>query len=129
MSTFEFESKAERVEEVSTFPFQIVLVVTDVITVSVPAHVLIMDKITVDFRLLLRVNERHHPTVVQTVRFHQVDYHELVLHVLTSVSHRKIVPLSVTDSVPVRVQNQLIVCFSQLNGSSKVPRLKPRLKN
>ncbi len=40
MSTFKLQRKTKRVEEITTLPFQVVLVVTNVVPVAVPAHVL-----------------------------------------------------------------------------------------
>ena len=76
----ELQIEVECVVEPCIFPLQIVLVVAYLTTIPVPAYVL-------ELRLLLRIDQRPHSRIIETVRFHHIDYTEAVLHILASVGN------------------------------------------
>ena len=92
-------------------------------------HLKVKKYITVNFGLLLWINQWHHTTIVQTIWFHEVNYHEFVLNVLSGIGNWKIIPLCVAYSVPIWSQNELIVCLCQLYCPSEISWLKFWLKN
>ena len=56
--------------------------------------------------------------VVQGVRLHQVDDVESVGFTCPRIGHSEVVPLSVTSSVIIGFENEIILKLVNLNGSS-----------
>lgn len=56
----------------------------------------------------MRVHERFHTGVVETVRLHHVDDVEAVLHVFACVRDGEVEPLRVTSREVVRLQDQVV---------------------
>lgn len=108
--------------EACVFPLQIVLVVTDLTTITIPSNLL-------QFRLFLRIDQRPHPRIIQTVRLHHIYDRESILHVLPGVTHREVEPLGVTECVPVGFQYQLVFELEQLNGTAEIARFEAGLED
>lgn len=62
--------------------------------------------------------------IVETVRLHKVDDVEAVLFASPSVCNLEVVPLSVPTSVVIRLQNQIILIFVNLDCTAQISRLK-----
>lgn len=97
----------------SRFSLKIVLVVHDLSASSVPAYVLIL-------ALVRAVAEDSHSEIVKTVWFSQIQNIELDLHAFPSVINFEEVPLGVTVSVYIILQNQVILVFADLHGTEQI---------
>lgn len=56
--------------------------------------------------------------VVQGIRLHQVDDVESVGFTCSRIGHFEVVPLSVTSSIIIGFENEIILKLVNLNGSS-----------
>ncbi len=81
------------------------------------------------FGFLVRIDERFHAHVIQTVGFHHVDYLEAVLHIPSSIRHRKIVPLGVSSRIIICREYQVVLIVGYLDDSLEVSRLEAGFKH
>ena len=56
--------------------------------------------------------------IVKGVRLHKIDDIESVRFACFGVRHSEIVPLSITSSVVIRLQNKIVFVFINLDGST-----------
>lgn len=67
--------------------------------------------------------------VIEGIWFHKIDDVETIGLARFGVAYAEVVPLSVAACVIVWLEYQIILELIHLNGSSEVPRFKPRLEN
>lgn len=102
-------------------PFHRILIVTDVTPTAEPT-------LPTSFCLLLGIDDRTHTMIIEGIWFHHVDDVESVGLASTCVTNPKIVPLSVTSSVIIRLQDQIVFEFINLDCTSEVSRFESGFK-
>ena len=98
------------VSELAGFSFEVVLLVNYISASSVPAYVLILP-------LICAVAEDSHTEIVKTIWLSQIQNIELDLHSFTCVLNFEEIPLGVTVSVYVILQNKVVLIFAHLHGT------------
>lgn len=102
MIVIELQSKGKTAIIPSKFAFHIVSVVTYLPALTHPSH-------SFRHRSLLRVNQRLHAYIVETVGFEQVDDVEPILYVFSGVGNREEVPLRVAIGVVISRQDKIVL--------------------
>ena len=98
-----------------------VLIVTNVSSAPHPAF-------ASSLGLGLRVDQRAHAMIVETVGLHQVDDIEAILLACPRVRDAEVVPLGVASRVIVRLQDQVVFILVHLDGSAQISRFKTRFE-
>lgn len=99
--TFKFQCKRQTAVIPSKLSFHIICVIAYISSLSDPTNSFIQS-------ILLRIYQRLHPHIVQTVRFQQIDNIEAILHVFSRICYWKKVPLSVAIRIIISCQHQII---------------------
>lgn len=122
------QSKGKTAVIPSKFALHIVGVVAYLPALAHPSH-------SFRHRSLLRVYERLHAYVVETVGFEQIDDIEPIFHVFSGVGNREEVPLRVAIGVVISRQDEIVLKLQSksakwllLDDPSEVAALEPRLK-
>ena len=95
----------------STLALYRIRVIANVFTVSGPSFV-ISDSVD------LRIHDRSHTVIVQTVRLHQIRDAESVVFAGTCVGCSEVEPLRISFRKIIWLQNQVVIIFVDLDGPS-----------
>jgi len=98
------------IPELAVVSFEVVLIVTDVGASAVPAYVLILPVVNAEA-------QHSHTEIVKTVWFCEIQNIESDLHIFASVPDFEEVPLRVTVSVDIVLQNKVVLIFAHLHGA------------
>ena len=66
--------------------------------------------------------------IVETIWFHQVDDIETILLASACIGDPEVVPLSVAPRVIIRLQDQIVLIFINLDRTSQVTRFETRFE-
>ncbi len=109
--------ESQRVVRSAALLLKVVLVITYVVSISMPLVV---------FR---RIEKRLHPLIVRAVRLNQVNDVELIDNVLPSVPNVEVEPLGIVRCPIVILKDQIVFMVTDLNSSTQVSRFKSTLED
>lgn len=114
---FELALKSKSVVIPLILTVHAVLVITNVGASSDPTSACL-------FSLNIRIEQRPHSMIIQRVRLNQVnDVKPIVLSRLR-ILNSKVIPLSISPRVVIRLEDQVVLVFVNLNSSSQVATFK-----
>jgi len=98
------------IPELAIISFEVVLRVTDVGASTVPAYIIILAVISAEA-------QHPHTKIVKTIWFCKVENIEFDLHIFACVPDFEKVPLCVTVSVNIILQNKVVLIFAHLHSA------------
>ena len=107
----ELHTESQRVIIALGLPLHGILVVAHILPVAVPP-------LTELFGFNLRIHQRLHAMIVETIRFQQIYDVEAVELVGSRVLHTEIVPLGVASRAIIWLEDKIVLEFVHLNSSS-----------
>lgn len=114
----EYNRPSQRIIVPCTFAFHSILIIAYVATASDPAAAGLA-------RFRLAIDEGTHAMVIETVRLHQVNDVKTVQFASFCICEPEVVPLRITTSVVIRLQNQIVFILVDLDRSSKISAFEP----
>lgn len=112
----ELNLECQSVIEATALLLQGVLEIAYVLSITIPTNPLAITLLC----SFLRVEQWLHALVVGTLWFNQIDEIELVSCSSAGISDSEIIPLSISSSVVIILQDQIILIVSNFNSSSQV---------
>jgi len=98
------------IPELTKISFEVVLIVTDVGASAVPAYVFILPVVNAEA-------QHSHTEIVKTIWFCEIQNIEFHLHIFACIPDFEEVPLRVTVSVDIVLQNKVVLIFAHLHGT------------